>query len=62
MINDAKKAEEISKKLLNDFNIYIQHINYPTVAKGQERLRIIVTPLHSQEMIQDLVRALTTII
>ncbi len=57
-IGDAAKAREISKKLLDDFNIYIQHINYPTVAKGDERLRITATPLHTDQMITDLISAL----
>ena len=57
-IGDAKKAKEISKILLNEFNIYVQHINYPTVSKGDERLRITTTPLHSDKMISDLVDAL----
>lgn len=58
VIGDAKKAEEISAQLLKDFDIYVQHINYPTVAKGDERLRITVTPLHSDEMILGLLKAL----
>lgn len=58
VVGNAKKAEEISTKLLSDFDIYVQHINYPTVAKGDERLRITVTPLHSDEMIHNLVSAL----
>ena len=57
-IGNAKKAEEISNKLLNENGIYIQHINYPTVAKGDERLRIIATPFHSEMLIEDLVRSL----
>ncbi len=61
-IGDAKKAKEISQKLLNDFNIYVQHINFPTVDKGDERLRITVTPLHNKEMMDDLVGALTKVI
>lgn len=61
-IGDAARARAISKQLLDDFNIYIQHINYPTVAKGDERLRITVTPLHSDQMIEDLVFALAKII
>ena len=44
--------------LLNDYNIYIQPINYPTVAVGQERLRIAPTPLHTDAMMHDLVEAL----
>ncbi len=61
-IGDAAKAREISTRLLNEFNIYIQHINYPTVAKGDERLRITATPLHSEKMILDLVSALREIL
>ncbi|MES2677457.1 MAG: 5-aminolevulinate synthase [Pseudomonadota bacterium] len=62
MINDALKAKQISQSLLEDHNIYIQHINYPTVAVGEERLRIIITPLHSDEMIDDLITALNKIL
>lgn len=61
-IGDAKKAQNISAKLLEEFNIYIQHINYPTVAKGDERLRITASPAHNDEMIADLIDALTEII
>lgn len=61
-IGDAAKAREISKRLLEEFNIYIQHINFPTVAKGDERLRITITPLHSEKMIDELIAALTVII
>ena len=57
-IGDAAKAQSLSKRLLEEFNIYVQHINYPTVAKGDERLRITVTPLHTEKMIQELVAAL----
>jgi 5-aminolevulinate synthase len=60
-IGDAAKAKAASKRLLDEFGIYVQHINYPTVAKGDERLRITVTPLHSKKMIEDLVTALTQI-
>ncbi len=61
-IGDAAKSRDISKRLLEEFNIYIQHINYPTVAKGDERLRITITPLHSEKMIDDLVAALKKVI
>jgi len=61
-IGDAKKAKIISQKLLENFNIYVQHINYPTVAKGDERLRITASALHNQEMIDNLILALTQII
>ena len=61
-IGDAKKAKIISQKLLENFDIYVQHINYPTVAKGDERLRITPSALHNQKMIDDLILALTQII
>ncbi len=61
-IGDAVKAREISKRLLNEHNIYVQHINYPTVAKGDERLRITITPLHTEKMISDLVSALAKLV
>lgn len=57
-IGSAKKAQEISQKLLEQHNIYVQHINYPTVNKGDERLRITITPVHTEEMMEDLVVAL----
>ncbi len=61
-IGDAARAREISARLLGEFNIYVQHINYPTVAKGDERLRITATPLHSEKMILELVGALAKIL
>jgi 5-aminolevulinate synthase len=57
-IGDAAKARAVSKRLLDEFGIYVQHINFPTVAKGDERLRITITPLHEDKMIADLVNAL----
>ncbi len=61
-IGDASKAKEVSKRLLNEFNIYVQHINYPTVDRGDERLRITATPFHSDKMIKDLVSALQKVL
>ena len=62
VIGNAMKAQKISKKLLQDFDIYVQHINYPTVAKGDERLRITATPLHNDEMIAKLVESLKKVL
>ncbi len=61
-IGDAAKAKKISQRLLDEFNIYIQHINYPTVAKGDERLRITATPFHDDIMIDDLVLGLKKVL
>jgi hypothetical protein len=46
---------------MDRFDIYVQPINYPTVPRGTERLRITPTPLHSDEDIDALVEALDTI-
>ena len=51
-------ANEMSDMLLDDYDIYIQAINYPTVADGEERLRIAPTPLHTDAMMHNLVDAL----
>jgi 5-aminolevulinate synthase len=58
MVCDAKKCKAMSDRLLNEYGIYIQPINYPTVDVGQERLRIAPTPLHTDAMLYDLVKAL----
>ncbi len=58
LIGNAYKAQQISTDLLNQHNIYVQHINYPTVAKNDERLRITATSLHTFAMIDQLVLAL----
>jgi 5-aminolevulinate synthase len=61
MIGDPVKCRMISDMLMADWGIYVQPINYPTVAKGTERLRITPGPLHSAEDISHLVAALTSL-
>ena len=51
----AKTASDV---LLTDHGIYVQAINYPTVARGEERLRFTVTPRHTAEQIDHLVFAI----
>jgi 5-aminolevulinate synthase len=58
MVRDAKVCKAISDKLLDEHGIYVQPINYPTVAVGAERLRFAPTPLHTDAMIDNCVRAL----
>ena len=60
-VGDAKKAKAMSDSLMNDHNIYVQAINYPTVDVGTERLRFAPTPFHDDGMIEDLVEALVTV-
>jgi 5-aminolevulinate synthase len=62
LIGDAKRTKEISDMLLNDYNLYVQAINSPTVEVGTERLRFAPTPLHDDGMIEHLVNALKTIL
>lgn len=58
IIGDANLVSKISSRLLQEYGIYVQHINFPTVPRGSERLRITITPFHTDQMIIDLVSAL----
>ena len=58
LVGEAKKCKQISDDLLNEYNIYVQPINYPTVDVGTERLRFSPTPFHDDGMIEDLISAL----
>ncbi len=61
MVGDAAKAKWISDYLLDNDGIYIQPINYPTVARGKERLRITPTPCHSAADIEHLLKSLNAL-
>ncbi|MBJ6988763.1 MULTISPECIES: 5-aminolevulinate synthase [unclassified Devosia] len=61
IVGDARAVKAASDMMLEKHNIYIQPINYPTVPKGTERLRITPTPLHSEEMILELRDALVSV-
>ena len=61
MVGEAHKCRRMSESLLVDHGVYLQPINYPTVPKGTERLRITPTPLHSESDIDHLVGALKAV-
>jgi 5-aminolevulinate synthase len=61
MVGDPVHAKQISDWLLDVHGIYVQPINYPTVPRGTERLRITPSPVHSAEDVDRLVEALSEI-
>lgn len=61
MVGNAAKCKMISDVLMDQYGIYIQPINYPTVPKGTERLRITPSPFHSDQDIEQLASALSAL-
>ena len=61
LVGDPVRCRDICDQLMERFDIYVQPINYPTVPRGTERLRLTPGPLHSKEEVERFVAALSEV-
>ena len=62
IIGEPNLARQVSEELLKRHRVFVQHINFPTVPRGTERIRLTLTPAHTEEIMDDMVTALADIL
>ena len=62
LVPGAERCRDVAQRLLDEHSIYVQPINYPSVPRGAERLRIAPTPAHAPEHAEALAVALAALL